>query len=315
MDSLTDFITQYRWEDIFTVWFVLVDDAHIALQGHFGRWRTRGPKPAFADSEVITVALIADTFFGGAEDKTLSFVRQYHLDLFPKLPPPGHFNHRRRALGLVTEQVRRLVIMQWGLLPAGDTCRLIDSAPIPVCTYARAKQNKTISQDRHLYFGVMSSRKAGLFGFRLHIGTSTEQVVERWLLAPASLHDSQVSGLYEGEAVPGLLLLGDGAFNNPGWRASMRYKHGADLQVWTTPRLDSRWPWPCEFRRVVTRIRRRVETALSVMSTVFNIERPGSRSITGLVSRVATRMLAYTLCFITAPLLAFWGFEPFKTPN
>jgi hypothetical protein len=322
MDSLTDFITQYRWVDIFTTWFVLVDDAHIALHNHFGGWRTRGPMPAFTDSEVITVALIADTFFAGAEDKALSFVRQYHLDMFPKLPPPGHFNHRRRALCLITEQVRRLLIMQWGLLPEGDThrpYRLTDSAPVPVCTYTRAKLNKTVASlpyERDLYFGVMPSRKAALFGFRLHVGTSTDQVVDNWLLAPASLHDSQVSnGLYEGEALPGLVMLGDGAFNNPGWVAALRHKHGQDLQVWATPRLDSRWPWPPEFRRVATRIRRRVETALSVMAGVFNIERPGSRSLTGLVSRVATRMLAYTLCFITGPLLAFWGFEPLITPN
>jgi hypothetical protein len=315
MDSLTDFITQYRWEDIFTVWFVLVDDAHMALQDRFGPWRRRGPKPAFADSEVITVALIADTFFAGDEDKTLSFVRQYHLDMFPKLPSPGHFNQRRRALSMITEQVRRALIVQWGLLQEGDTCRLVDSAPIPVCTYTRAKENRTICEDRHMYFGVMSSRKAKLFGFRLHVGTSTNQVVDNWLLAPASLHDSQVSGLYEGESLAGLLMLGDGAFNNPGWRASLRYKHGADLQIWTTPRADSRWPWPSEFRRVVSRMRRRVETALSVMCTVFNIEQPRSRSLSGLVCRVATRMLAYTLSFITAPLLAIWGFDPINTPN
>jgi hypothetical protein len=27
------------------------------------------------------------------------------------------------------------------------------------------------------------------------------------------------------------------------------------------------------------------------------------------VSRISTRMLAYTLAFITSPLLAFWGFQ------
>ena len=60
MESLTDFITQYRWVDIFTVWFVLfvlVDDAHAVLHSHFGEWRTRGPKPVFTDSEVIAIPL------------------------------------------------------------------------------------------------------------------------------------------------------------------------------------------------------------------------------------------------------------------
>ncbi|HEX9988016.1 MAG TPA: hypothetical protein VGE45_05990 [Chloroflexia bacterium] len=112
MTGVTDFITHYRWQDIFTVWFVLVDDAYLMLQQQFGEWRTRGPRPLFSDSEVITVALITDTFFGGDEAKTLSFVRQYHLDMIPDLPAPGQFNQRRRALVMITEQIRRLFVAQ-----------------------------------------------------------------------------------------------------------------------------------------------------------------------------------------------------------
>lgn len=325
MDGLTDFITKYRWEDIFTVWYVLVDDAHQVLQRQFGEWRRRGPKPVFSDSEVITVALIADTYFAGDEDKALSFVRQYHIQMFPLLPAPGQFNYRRRALCLIIEQVRRLIISQWDLLQTRegdtDTLRLTDSAPIPVCTYTRARQNKTMlqamGQDRSLYFGVMPSRKAGLFGFRLHVSASFEQVIDSWLLAPASIHDGQVTGLYETQesgALAELLMLGDGAFNNPGWLASLRYKHGANLQIWALPRRDTRKPWPAQFRAVVAKVRRRVESAFSVLCTsvlctVFNIEQPRARSLQGLVCRVATRLLAYTLCFITGPLLAFCGFQ------
>jgi len=242
MTGVTDFITQYRWQDIFTVWYVLVDDAFKVLHTQFGQWRTRGAKPLFSDSEVITVALIADTFFGGDEHKTLSFVRQYHLPMFPLLPAPGQFNTRRRALALITEQVRRVLLWQWGLIAQDDTVRIIDSAPIAVCTYTRAKLNKTILHDRHLYFGYTPARKAKLFGFKLHLGTSTEQLVDEWVLAPASMHDSQMNGLYQGKPLPGLQMLGDGAFNNPGWVAALRHKHGNDVRVWTVPRRDSRKP-------------------------------------------------------------------------
>ena len=317
MEGLTDFITRYRWEDIFTVWFVLTDDAYSALHTHFGEWRTRGPRPVFADSEVITVALIADTFFGGREDKTLTFIRQYHLDMFPLLPSPSRFNSRRRTLNLVTEQIRRVLVKEWGLLQdeeGQETCeRVIDSAPIPACTYTRAKLNRTIEQTgapRDLYFGVSASKKSKVFGFRLHMSTSLGQVVDRWFLAPASMHDSHgLGGLYEGEKVANMLILGDAAFNNPGWLACMRHKYGSSVRLWAVPRQDSRTPWPVRFREVVTRMRRRVETALSVLCTVFNLEQPSSRSLTGLVSRISTRLLAYTLAFITTPLLAFWGFQ------
>jgi hypothetical protein len=279
----------------------------------------RGPRPVFADSEVITIALIADTFFGGREDKTLTFIRQYHLDMFPRLPGAARFNTRRRALNLVTEQLRRVLIAQWGLLHdeyGEERCeRITDSAPIPVCTYTRARLNRTIEQTcmpRDLYFGVSASKKSKVFGFRLHLDTCVEQVVDSWFLAPACMHDSRgLEGLHEheGEKLAHLLILGDGAFNNPAWLACMRHKYGPGLQLWALPRQDTRTPWPQAFREVVARTRRGVESALSVLCTVFNIEQPASRSLTGLISRISTRILAYTLAFITAPLLALWGFQ------
>ena len=322
MTGVTDFITLYRWSDIFTLWFVVVDDAYQVLQHTFRPWRSRGPMPIFSDSEVITIALIADTIFGGREDKALCFVRQYHLDMFPHLPSPGCFNTRRRALNLITEQVRRVLLAQWGLLENSQgeysTARIIDSAPIPVCTYTRAKESRTIDETwapRELFFGVSASRKAKIFGFRLHLDTTTDQVVDSWMLAPARMHDSQSlegggGGLHAGEEMHNLLIMADGAFNNPSWLNSIRHKHNSTVRLWALPRRDSRRPWPTEFREFIAKIRWRIEAALSVLTTVFNIEQPGSRSLTGLVSRVSTRMLAYTLCFITGPLLAFLGFPP-----
>ena len=63
MTGLTDYITEKKWEDIFIIWYVLVDDAYqqliISLEH---RLRRRGPEPTFGDSEVITVSLIIETF-------------------------------------------------------------------------------------------------------------------------------------------------------------------------------------------------------------------------------------------------------------
>jgi len=75
MTSLTDYITSCPWVDIFTVWYVLVDDAYQAVCQRLGRLRQRGPQPHFSDSEVITIALIADTFFHGNEELCLAFIR------------------------------------------------------------------------------------------------------------------------------------------------------------------------------------------------------------------------------------------------
>jgi len=36
MMGLTNFITEANWKDVFTIWFVLVDDACQALERQFG---------------------------------------------------------------------------------------------------------------------------------------------------------------------------------------------------------------------------------------------------------------------------------------
>jgi hypothetical protein len=143
MHGLTDYITTQPWTDVFTTWYVLVDDAYCAVVAHVGRLRQRGPMPTFSDSEIITIALITETFFHGNEELCLSFVRQYHRDLFPQLLDDTRFNRRRRALAGVIEAIRR-IYTTW-LLEPDDAVRIVDSAPIPVCTYMRSRSCATVA--------------------------------------------------------------------------------------------------------------------------------------------------------------------------
>lgn len=293
MIGRTDFITEARWADIILIWYCLVDDAYKQLEGHFGPWRQRGPAPIFTDSEVITVALVIDTFFGGHEALGLSFLRQYHGDLFPHLPAAGRFNERRARLGPLIDQVRCLITHQQGLLPDEDRIRLVDSAPIFVNTYARGSDSATLAGPA--YFGIAKSHGAKVFGLRLVLTTSTEQVVDGWMLAPASHHDSvTLPALLEDEA--SLQLLGDGAYHRPLSESVLAEKH--DIQVLAPPRKHSLTPWPQALRQTASRLRRNIETALSILAVVFHVERPNARSLHGLVSRISTRILAYNLCFL-----------------
>ena len=67
MPDLTDYITQCPWEDVFTVWYVVMDDAMQQLEQEGVVNRRQGHAPRFSDSGVVTIALICDTFFHGPE--------------------------------------------------------------------------------------------------------------------------------------------------------------------------------------------------------------------------------------------------------
>jgi hypothetical protein len=171
----------------------------------------------------------------------------------------------------------------------------------------RASRNWTLAGSE--YFSVMQSRRAKLFGLRLYLTTTGAQVVDQWMLAPAAPRDSKVMAALL-EETSDLHVFADGAYHDPTERAYLQQRR--NIHVWAVPRRDAREPWPKAFRRWVKRLRLRIETVISVLVTVFDVERPGSRSLSGLITRTATRLLAYNLCFTTTFLLNQMGPE---TPN
>jgi Transposase DDE domain len=298
MMGLTNYITEAKWSDIVLVWYMLIDDAYRALEREHGAWRQRGPAPTFHDSEVITVGLLIDTFFGGNEELGLAFLRQYEPSLFPHLPSNGHFNERRTRLGPLIDQVRHWLTAQEALIDPQDFLRLIDSAPIFVATYGRGGDNQTLAG--HEYFGVATSHGAKVFGLRLSLTTTDAQVVDEWMLAPAAPHDSTtLPAMLEG--YDGFVFLADGAYHNPTNEPVLRKHHNVVL---APPRRDSHQPWPAPLRQIVSRIRRRIESALNVLATVFHIEHPLARSLSGIISRISSRLLAYNLSFVMHKYLA-----------
>jgi hypothetical protein len=95
---------------------------------------------------------------------------------------------------------------------------------------------------------------------------------------------------------------GDHAFHNP--TAGQWLQQHREIALVAMPRRTAQPGWPKPVRQQINNVRRTIERALSVLCTVFHVEQPGSRSLAGLLSRVTTRLLAYTLSFIV------WAFLP-----
>lgn len=100
-------------------------------------------------------------------------------------------------------------------------------------------------------------------------------------------------------------MIGDNAFHDPSaidWLQRQR-----QIRLTAIQRRDAREPWPPLVREHLTRLRRTIESALSVLCTVFHLEQLGSRSLSGLLTRISTRLLAYTLSFLMVSYLPTAG--------
>lgn len=291
MSGQTNYITEVSWTDTITTWYVHINDAYNRLISKRGkRLRTRGPEPKFSDSEVITVSLIIETFFQGHEEVGYSFVNQFLLEMFPDLIDLDRFNLRRRELIAVIEALRRDFRDQ--KIDPDNPIRLVDSAPVTLMTYTRGKRCRSVVGSQ--FFGVVSSKKAKFFGLRLHLTTTDSQLIDEWLLAPAAHHDGKVLEELVFNSSD-LWLIGDKAYNDAEKEASFWQKRR--ILLLPLRKKNHPEPWPDDLRQALGRVRHRVETVFSVLTTVFNIQRPRGRSLAGHVVRIASCILAHTLSF------------------
>ncbi len=292
MNGLTNYITESPWEEIITTWYVHVNDSYQKICQRLKKpVRSRGPEPILSDSEVITIGLIIETFFQGHEEVGYAFVSQYMTDLFRNLIDLDRFNQRRRHLVWFTEAIRRE--QRDKIIDQSDRVRIVDSAPLTMMTYTRGSRCKSMVGSE--YFGVVTSKKGKFFGLRLHATVTVDQLIDEWLLAPASITDAKVLDELVLDCRH-LNIIGDKAYNDT--ELEQRLWRKRQIQLFPLRKDNQHNQWDDDIRRILGRVRHRVETVFSTLTTVFNVQRPRGRSLAGHVTRIATCVLAHTLSFL-----------------
>jgi Transposase DDE domain len=271
--------------DLLLETFCWVDDEIKALVG--GRLRQRGPAPTLAESEVITMELVGE-YLGRDQDKQLfEYFNRYHQEEFPHLAQVDRTTFVRQAANLW--RVKAELCRRWSSQLLGQNrCWLIDSLPVAVCQFARAKHC-------HRFEGVADFGKTGCrgggtyYGFRLHLRTSPEGIISQVGLAPASVSDLAMTE----EILPpeGGLSLGDRNYWSPDKQAALAQR---GWQLLAPFRHASRDPAP-EHSRVLGRARQRIETTLSQLTERFHIKRIWARDLWHLANRLYRKVLSHLL--------------------
>jgi len=117
------------------------------------------------------------------------------------------------------------------------------------------------------------------------------------VLAPSSIPDPKVLD----ELVldrRDLTLIGDKIYNDTELEDRLWRKRG--ILLLPLRKDNQKKQWTKGVQKALGHVRHRVETVFSVLTTVFNVGRPRGRTFAGYVVRVATCILAHTLCFFLA---------------
>lgn len=286
-DDYTTIITTF--EDFILLVYTIIDDLYHQFVPYSVSQRRNVDTAKMSDSEIITLSICGELAGIDSENAWYSFVKRNYRHLFPRLCSRTRFNRTRRALLQVTELLRQKLTHSFPI----PTSRyfVIDSFPLPVCKFGRARYCRSFRVDGANY-GKCPSKKETYFGFKVHALITIEGYITAFEITPASVDDRE--GLRDfAENHLCLTVLGDKGYTGEQLWEDMQEKGICLMSLKPSNHKNN---WPKEVRQVIFRFRRRIETVFSQLSEQLNAEKVLAKSFRGLCTRLQNKILGHNLC-------------------
>ena len=284
-------------KDFVTVAYVIIDDIYQKVTPTHIANRCNINDSIMSDSEIITICIVGELLTIDSEKAWLGFCKKNMRDLFPKFCDRTRFNRTRRNLHAVIEEIRKELSNLTDY--AQQLYRIVDSIPIPVCKFGRAKFHKTFRGFGATY-GKCPSKKETYLGYKLHILATLDGFITDFVITPANIDDRD--GVWDlVDSYRQITLIGDKGYIGTEFAVDLKEEKGIDLLP--VKRSNSKSQFPKAIRQLIFKLRRRIETSASQLTQQLNIEKVLAKSYWGLLSRVKTKLLAYNLCYYINKLI------------
>jgi hypothetical protein len=244
--------------------------------------RTRGPLPQMADSEVLTIEIVGEILGFDTDKDIFGFFKSFYSHYFPNLTSRVSFVRQAANLWIVKRSLFEHIAARFK-----DVVAVIDSFPIPVCRFARARFSK-------LFKGIAAYGKElgnqTFYGFRLHLKINSLGMIQTFDLAPANVHDIRMlPELTEGDSG---MLLADRAYLSEPLRQQLFAKQGLELSIPTKYGQPS--PLSSQQLGKRKRLRRSIETVGSQLAHDLHIKKIWARDLWHLANRICRKILGHT---------------------
>ncbi len=260
----------------------LVIALYVQIDDFLGpRHRGPGRPPKLTDAELICLA-VAQVLLGLPNDRQFLALARWRLGhLFPSLIDQSGYNRRLRALA---PQIARCITYLAYISPSFcDRLRLLDSTPVP-CGQSRATVRRSALAG-HAGYGHCRSHSRWFWGFRLYVICAGDGMPIGWELAAANIGERIVAAeMLDRIPVAGHTVIADKGFAGAEFEQLMA-DHGA---VFLRP---DRRNEPLR-HGTLGPIRQWIESTFWTCKGQLGLERHGARTLPGLATRIALRLLA-----------------------
>ena len=265
--------------------YVLVDDWWRA--SHSSNPRRPGRPALLADSEVLTLAILAQWPRFRSERDFWRFAGAHLREYFPNLCTQGQFNRRVRALEPELRALQRAFAE--GLCEPSAVYRVLDTTLVPAIVRVRASRRGLFAGQAS--FGRSASKTEWVYGFKVALVVDPKGVVNAFGLAAASSDERPIGDALLAEDRHEAYLA-DKGFAGVEWERCWLGDYGA--LVAATPKNNERRAWSKADRRWASGKRQIIEGVIGQLKDFFGLERHRAKTLGGLLARLAAKVAAYT---------------------
>lgn len=277
------FVTNNR-DTLLTALYVDLEDRVLPALG-WSRQHRPGRRPVLSDAELLCLAVAQQLLGISSERRWIRYAHAHLAGMFPHLPGQSGYGKRLRAQGglvaaVITELARDCP--SWH-----DQLRLVDSTPLPCAASRETVKRSDLAG--HAGYGYCASHSRYFWGFRLYLISTADGLPIIWGLANPKLGEREVTTALLSRdhhlIRSGQVILGDKGFA------------GRDFEAFVTDQLGAHLVRPDrqdEPRRhgKLARYRQWIEAVFDTLKGQLTLEQHGARTLAGVYTRVATRLLA-----------------------
>ena len=268
----------------------LLTSLYVRIDDYLGPRSRVGRPPRLTDAELLTLAVAQALLGVHSEARWLRQVPAALPGAFPYLPEQSGYNKRLRGALPLLKRLIRVLATDTDLW--ADPVWLVDSTPVE-CARSRPTVRRSELAGVAGY-GYCASHSRWFWGLRLHLVCTPAGLPVTWALADPKIDERQVLMCvldYDGDLIterPGLLVLADKGYISAELDDYL-HARGADL---LRPSYRNRPPRPGQ--HLLKPVRQLVESVFDTLKGQLDLELHGGRTLTGVTTRVAQRLLALT---------------------
>ncbi len=272
--------------DFIIMVYLLVCAHYRTIHAHYPL-RRGGFAPALTDEEVITIEICGEYFKLATDEDIFAHFQAHYQDWFPHLRDRSLFVRQAANLWQCKALIQQRLTQVSG--QADDPVQVIDTLPLPICTYTRAPRDRCFKPDAD--YGYCAAKDLHYYGFKLGVRVARSGMIMHYPLLPARPHDVQLTEELVADFAG--IAPADKGFIDAVRQALLAERHGVTLV--TPPRQRMQAAFAPTMLKTCMRWRKRVETVGSQLTDRFALARIRVRDLWHLQHRVIRKILAHTV--------------------